>query len=98
MRKELGKRTERAVWVLLACLVLALMEPLRRMALKYRVRPSALLNEEDPYTAWCIDEAVDCYDERIRHGETPRPEGADEKPKNNLELIRRIREAQRRGR
>ena len=67
------------------------MEPLRRMALKYRVRPSALLNEEDPYTAWCIDE-------RIRHGETPRPEGADEKPKNNLELIRRIREAQRRGR
>ena len=25
MRKELGKRTERAVWVLLACLVLALM-------------------------------------------------------------------------
>ena len=74
------------------------MEPLRRMALKYRVRPSALLNEEHPYTAWCIDEAVDCYDERIRHGETPRPEGADEKPKNNLELIRRIREAQRRGR
>ena len=45
------------------------MEPLRRMALKYRVRPSALLNEEDPYTAWRIDEAVDCYDERIRHGE-----------------------------
>ena len=25
MRKELGKRTERAVWVLLACLTLALM-------------------------------------------------------------------------
>lgn len=62
------------------------------MALMYRVRPSSLMAIDDPYTAWCLDEAVAEYALRIDHGETPRPEpGADDKPTDNLELIRQIK-------
>ena len=62
------------------------------MAMMYRVRPSSLLAIDDPYAAWCLDEAVEEYALRISRGETPRPKpGADGEPGNNLELIRQIK-------
>ena len=64
-------------------------------AMQWRTRPSAILQIDDLYEAWCVDEAIADYAARIRRGEKPVPFEDAQKPKNNLDLIRQIKEAQR---
>lgn len=35
------------------------------MAEKYRQLPSSLLRLDDPYTAWCVDEAITMFKARV---------------------------------
>ena len=56
------------------------------MAMLYKVRPSSLLAIDDPYAAWCLDEAIAEYTLRLRAGHKLRPpETAD-----NQALIRKM--------
>lgn len=41
------------------------------MARDYRKRPSDLLHIDDPYTAYCLDEACFLISTRIQNGEAP---------------------------
>ena len=41
------------------------------MAKMYQVRPSELLNADDPYTAYCIDEACHFIRRKLEDGESP---------------------------
>lgn len=65
------------------------------MATQWRTRPSEILQIDDLYEAWCVDEAIADYAARLRRGEKPLSDEEAQKPKNNLDLIKRIREEQR---
>jgi hypothetical protein len=43
------------------------------MAATFLARPSQILNLDDPYEAWCLDEAVCDYLARLRAGQRLRP-------------------------
>ena len=65
------------------------------MSQTYRTPPSRLLGIDDPYEAWGLDEAVADYTLRIAAGAVPKSEQPeDDRPKNNLDLIARIKAAQ----
>ncbi len=53
------------------------------MARTYRVRPSQLVALENPYEAYCLDEALCEYIARIENGQALRPTRAGD----NRELI-----------
>lgn len=42
------------------------------MSSRFNCRPSELMSIEDPYTAYCLDEAVAYIASKIEQGEEPR--------------------------
>lgn len=58
---------------------------LDKMAQRYRTRPSELLALEDPYVAWCFDEAVMTFvvgvEAKLEEVPTPRGKKGHEKRK-----------------
>lgn len=56
------------------------------MATLYKAPPSSLLGIDDPYAAWCLDEAIAEYTLRIRAKQKLKP--AD--TKDNAALIRKM--------
>jgi len=56
------------------------------MAQLYHARPSSLAGIEDPYLAYCLDEAVAHYIGRIKLKHKLRPP----KTKDNSELLRKM--------
>ncbi len=53
------------------------------MAATYAARPSGIVKLDDPYEAWCLDEAVCEYLARLRAGQRLKPP----KPADNRALI-----------
>lgn len=62
------------------------------MAQLYKTRPSRLLTIDDPYEAWCLDEAIADYTGRIRTGSEPRAPGkpTEPVPGSNAALLRQL--------
>ena len=69
---------------------------LAEMAKLYKTRPSSLIDVEDDYIAYCIDEAVAGYAYRIGAGAKPRNPAQIDKPQDNNALIRAMNDNKRR--
>lgn len=52
----------------------------------YKTPPSRLLHLTDPYTAWCVDEAMVYFQNRLDAGHKLRPP----KAQSNMEMLRRM--------
>lgn len=59
---------------------------LASMVRLYQTPPSRLLSIEDPYAAWCLDEAVAYLLMRMQNGDKPRPK----KTEDNRALLREL--------
>lgn len=56
---------------------------LAQMSSMYRQSPSSLMHIADPYTAWCLDQAIAYLLMRLRSGDKLRPK----KTRNNVEML-----------
>ncbi len=58
------------------------------MARRYRKPPSDLIGIDDPYTAWCLDEALSYVIYQMERGKRARlPKGSNGAPRTNADLI-----------
>ena len=64
------------------------------MALMYKATPSSLLAIDDPYAAWCIDQAITEYILRIRAGQKLLPPDTQD----NTALIKKMQKQSRKVR
>ena len=56
---------------------------LAQMSKMYRQSPSSLMRIADPYTAWCLDQAIAYLLMRLQQGDRLRPK----KTRNNVEML-----------